>query len=109
TDTLVLEAMMNDELEIATTYTGTALASFFTIDNPRDSEATMEQTKNNFKDEYNIKVFDALGFANTYAIAVTEDFANENDLEKVSDLADLSADLAFGSDTSWLERSGDDG
>src|SRR5690625_4525913 len=68
---LVLEAMMADELEIMTTYTGTALASFFTIDNPRDSDATMEQTKRDFKEEYNITVFDRLGFANTYALAVT--------------------------------------
>lgn len=109
TDTMVLEAMMNDELEIATTYTGTALASFFTIDNPRDPEATMEQTKNDFSDEYNIKVYDPLGFANTYAIAVTQDYAKEHDLETVSDLESIADDVRFGSDTSWLERKGDDG
>lgn len=109
TDTLVLEAMMNDELQIATTYTGTALASFFTIENPRDPEATMEQTKKDFSDEYNIKVYDSLGFANTYALAVTQEFADEHNLNTVSDLKDMADDLKFGSDTSWLERKGDDG
>ncbi|HLR03359.1 MAG TPA: glycine betaine ABC transporter substrate-binding protein [Virgibacillus sp.] len=109
TDTLVLEAMMKDEVQIGTTYTGTALASFFEIDNPRDPDATMEQTQNDFKDEYDINVFDELGFANTYALAVTEEFAEEHDLEKVSDLAEIADDVKFGSDTSWLERKGDDG
>lgn len=109
TDTLVLEAMMNDELEIATTYTGTALASFFSIENPRDRDATMEQTKKDFAEEYNIKVYDGLGFANTYALAVTQEFADEHNLNTVSDLKDLADDLKFGSDTSWLERKGDDG
>lgn len=109
TDTLVLEAMMSDELQIATTYTGTALASFFEIENPSDREGTIEQTKRDFKDEYNIHVFDPLGFANTYALAVTQDFAEEHGLEKVSDLEGLAGDLDFGSDTSWLERKGEDG
>ncbi len=109
TDTLVLEAMMNDELEIATTYTGTALASFFEIENPRDTEATLEQTQTDFSDEYNIKVYDPLGFANTYALAVTEEFAEEQGVTSVSDLADIADTLDFGSDTSWLERQGDDG
>lgn len=109
TDTLVLESMMNDELHIATTYTGTALASFFTIDNPRDSAATMEQTQNDFMDEYEIKVYDSLGFANTYALAVTQAFADEHGITTISDLAGLADTLDFGSDTSWLERQGDDG
>lgn len=109
TDTIVLEAMMSDELEIATTYTGTALTSFFTIENPKDIEATMEQTKNDFAKEYNIKVFDTLGFANTYAIAVTQEFSDKHNLESVSDLKELADELELGSDTSWLERKGDDG
>lgn len=109
TDTLVLESMMSDDVDIATTYTGTALSSFFSIENPRDREATMEQTQNDFADEYNIKVYDALGFANTYALAVTQDLADEHSLEAVSDLKDIAADLSFGSDTSWLERKGSDG
>lgn len=109
TDTLVLEAMMSDELQIATTYTGTALASFFEIEDPSNQEGTIEQTKRDFKDEYNIKVFDPLGFANTYALAVTQDFADEHNLEKVSDLAPIASELDFGSDTSWLERKGEDG
>lgn len=109
TDTLVLEAMMNDELQIATTYTGTALSSFFTMENPRDPKATMKQTQDDFSDEYNIKVFDTLGFANTYALAVTQDYAKEHNLDKVSDLEPIADQVKFGSDTSWLERKGDDG
>lgn len=109
TDTLVLEAMMKDDLQIGTTYTGTALASFFEIDDPSDQEGTLEQTKNDFMDEYNIKVFDPLGFANTYSFAVNQDFADEYNVEKVSDLKGMADDLSFSSDSSWIERKGDDG
>ncbi|RYG73092.1 osmoprotectant ABC transporter substrate-binding protein [Lentibacillus lipolyticus] len=109
TDTLVLEGMMNDEIDIATTYTGTALTSFFSMKHPKDREKTMEQTKNQFAEEYNIKVLDPLGFANTYSLAVREDFAKKHNLSSISDLKDMASDLNFGSDTSWLERQGDDG
>lgn len=109
TDTLVLEGMMKDDLQIGTTYTGTALSSFFEIDDPSDQEGTIEQTKNDFMDEYNIRVFDPLGFANTYAFAVTQEFADEHNLKEVSDLKDMAEDLKFGSDSSWLERKGQDG
>lgn len=109
TDTLVLEAMMSDDLQIATTYTGTALASFFDIEDPSDQEGTIEQTKRDFKKEYNIHVFDPLGFANTYALAVTQEFADEHNLSNVSDLEGIAKELDFGSDTSWLERKGEDG
>lgn len=109
TDTMVLEAMINDDLEIGTTYTGTALTSFFEMDDPSDQEGTIKQTQDSFKDEYNIHVFDPLGFANTYAIAVTENFAEEHDLENVSDLEDIADELDFSSDSSWFERKGEDG
>lgn len=109
TSVLVLEAMMSDELQISSGYTGTALASFFTIENPRDPEATMEQAQRDFSEEYQIKVYDSLGFANTYALAVTQEFADEHNIETVSDLKEMADDLTFGSDTNWLERKGDDG
>src|SRR5690625_5157899 len=69
----------------------------------------MEQTKRDFSETYNITVLDELGFANTYALAVRQDFADEHGLNTVSDLDAIAGDLKFGSDTSWLERQGDDG
>src|SRR5690625_3302131 len=40
TSPVVIKAMQNDELQISTQYTGTALDSFFSIENPEDPEAT---------------------------------------------------------------------
>ena len=47
------------------------------------------------------------GFDNTYAFMVTESFANEHNLEKVSDLEALSDTVRAGIDTGWIDRDGD--
>ncbi|GAA0435624.1 osmoprotectant ABC transporter substrate-binding lipoprotein OpuCC [Lentibacillus halophilus] len=107
TDTVILKAMMNDEVDIATSYTGTALTSFFSMKYPKDRDATLKQTKNDFADEYNIKVLDPLGFANTYAIGVTQEFSEKNNINAISDLKDIAGDLTFVSDTSWMGRKED--
>ncbi len=47
------------------------------------------------------------GFDNTYAVAVTAEFAEENNIETVSDLEPFADDLRFGVDNSWVNRKGD--
>lgn len=108
TSPVVIKAMQNDELQISTQYTGTALDSFFSIENPEDPEATLEQAKRDFgSDEFNFKWLDPLGFENTYALTVRKDLADEHNLEKLSDIANIAGDLSAGFDTSWLEREND--
>src|SRR5699024_9371435 len=47
------------------------------------------------------------GFANSYAFTVTSDLAEEEDLEKVSDIDDIAGELEYGEDNAWLNREGD--
>src|SRR5690625_487388 len=108
TSPVVIEAMQAGDLQGSTQYTGTSLSSFFSIENPQDSEATLQQAKDDFGgEEFNFKWFDALGFANTYTFTVREEVAEEYDLEKVSDLEDVAGELSAGFDTAWLEREED--
>ncbi len=108
TSPVVIESMKAGDLQGSTQYTGTSLSSFFTIENPQDSEATLQQAKDDFGgDEFNFKWFDSLGFANTYVFTVREEVAEEYGLEKVSDLEDVAGDLRAGFDTAWLEREED--
>lgn len=108
TSPVVIKAMQNDELQISTQYTGTALDSFFSLDTPDDPEATLEQAKREFGgEEFNFKWLDPIGFENTYALTVRSELAEEHNLEKLSDIKDIAGDLKAGFDTSWLERDSD--
>lgn len=105
---VVIEAMQKGELQGSTQYTGTSLSSFFSIENPKDKDATLEQAKEDFAGEdFNFKWFDSLGFSNTYVFTVREEVAEEYDLEKVSDLEGVADEMRAGFDTAWLERDDD--
>lgn len=108
TSPVIIESMKAGDLDGSLQYTGTSLSSFFTIENPQDSEATLQQAKDAFAgDEFKFHWFDSHGFSNTYVFTVTRELAEEHNLEKVSDLKDIAGDLRAGFDTAWLERSED--
>lgn len=105
---VVLEGMQNGDIDVSTQYTGTAIASYFEIENPHDPDATFEQARELFSEEpFNFKFFDRLGFANTYAFTVKREIAEQYNLEKVSDLEGIAQEFRAGFDTAWLEREND--
>lgn len=108
TSPIVLEGMQKGDIDMSTQFTGTAISSFTDIENPKDADATLQQAKDFFSGEdYEFEFFDALGYANTYAFAVRADVAEEHNLEKVSDVADIAGDFSAGFDTAWMEREND--
>ncbi|HLQ96030.1 MAG TPA: glycine betaine ABC transporter substrate-binding protein [Pseudogracilibacillus sp.] len=108
TSPIVLEGMQSGDIDMSTQYTGTALSSFTDIENPKDSDATVEQAEEFFGgDDYEFEVLDKIGYANTYQFTVTEDLAEEKGYEKVSDLKDDADEYKAGFDTAWLERDND--
>jgi len=108
TSPIVLEGMQGGDIDMSTQYTGTAISSFTDIDNPKDSDATIQQAEEFFGGEdFEFEVLDKIGFANTYQFTVTEELAEEKGYEKVSDLKDDAGDYKAGFDTAWLERDND--
>lgn len=108
TSPIVLEGMQSGDIDMSTQYTGTALSSFTDIENPKDSDATVEQAEEFFGgDDYEFEVLDKIGYANTYQFTVTEELAEEKGYEKVSDLKDDADEYKAGFDTAWLERDND--
>lgn len=108
TSPIVLEGMQSGDIDMSTQYTGTALSSFTDIDDPKDSDATLQQMKDFFGgDDFEFEVLGEIGYANTYAFTVTEDLADEYGFEKVSDLKEDAGDFKAGFDTAWLERDND--
>ena len=70
----------------------------------RDPKKVLEYCKVEMDRRFNMKLFDPLGFDNTYAIAVRRDFAEKHNLEKVSDLVPLAPNLTIATDADFLHR-----
>lgn len=108
TSPVVIEGMQSGDIDISTQFTGTSVSSFEEIENPQDSEATLQQMKDLFAgDDFKLEVLGNLGYANTYVFTVREDLAEEYGLENVSDVAEYAEDFSAGFDTAWLEREDD--
>lgn len=104
---IVISAMEQDEIQMASLYSGEVFNGYFDIVETNDREAVLKQAQDGFDEHYNFKWFDSYGFENTYAFTVREELADEHNLEKISDVADMAADLRLGIDTTWLERPSD--
>lgn len=108
TSPVVIEGMQAGDIDVSTQYTGTAISSYFEIENPQDPDATFKQAKELFsQDPFNFTFFDRLGFANTYAFTVKREIAEKYNLSKVSDLEGIAQEFSAGFDTAWLEREND--
>jgi osmoprotectant transport system permease protein len=72
-------------------------------DLPRRDQILMEMSTW-LKKEYGILCVGALGFENTYALAVRKETANRYNLNTIDDLSPLSSELSMGSDYEFFTR-----
>ncbi|MGE6630093.1 osmoprotectant ABC transporter substrate-binding protein [Bacillus sp. NPDC077027] len=107
-NTVQQKAMENNDIDIAATrYTGTDLTSTLGMEAEKDPVQAMKIVQQEFKKRYHYKWFDSYGFDNTYAFAVTQKMAKEQNLNTVSDLNKYAKNYRFGVDNVWLKRKGD--
>jgi osmoprotectant transport system substrate-binding protein len=104
---VVLEALKNDDIQMATLYSGIIFDKYFPIEPTKDRRKVLEQAQKGFDRYYGLKWFDSFGFENTYAFTVRKDLAEMNHWEKISDVKPMAGSLRLGVDTTWLEREGD--
>ncbi|WP_163527681.1 osmoprotectant ABC transporter substrate-binding protein [Halobacillus ihumii] len=99
------EAMMSGEVDItATRYTGTDLVGALGMEPITDPDKAMKVVKREFQEQFNQTWFDSYGFANSYAFTVKSELAEKENLETVSDLESIAADLSLGVDSAWIRR-----
>lgn len=102
------QGMERGDLDItASRYTGTDLSGALGMEPVTDPERALEIVEREFEEQFNQFWAPTYGFENTYAIAITTEFAEENNIETVSDLEPFADDLRFGVDNSWVNRKGD--
>ena len=100
-------AMINGEIDLYPEYTGTGWLFVLKEELIRDPDQLYEATKNAYAEEYQIHWTGLYGFENTYGMAVTREVAETYNLETISDLAAVSPQLTFATNSDFFER--DDG
>lgn len=98
------EALKKGDIDMYVDYTGTGLTAQLKMDVINDADKVYEIVQKEFNERFNLKWLKPLGFNNTYAVAVKEDFAKENNLVKASDLAPLTPNLVFGAEHEFFDR-----
>ena len=102
------QGMMRGDLDInSTRYTGTDLSGALGMDPITDPDLALEIVEREFQEQFDQTWGPTYGFENAYAVAVTAKFAEEHNIEKVSDLEPFADDLRFGVDNAWINRKGD--
>jgi len=104
---IVIQSMKNNDIQMATLYTGEIFNGYFDIEDTKDRAEVLKQAQEGFDKSHGFKWFDPFGFENTYAFTVRKEVADEKNLKTVSDLKDLAKDMRVGVDTTWLERDND--
>jgi len=102
----VFNALQTGEVDIVTEYTGTVLATFFDeIPEPgAEAEEVFTRAQENLQEQYDMTLFQPLGFNNTYTLAAHPDFAEEHNLETISDLAPVAEDVNAGFTLEFTDR-----
>ncbi len=82
------EALKSGDIDIYPEFTGTIVASLLEDDISLESDPTAvyQQAKDGIYEQDGLILLEPMAYQNTYALAVTETFAKENQLETISDL-----------------------
>jgi osmoprotectant transport system substrate-binding protein len=107
TSTVVMQAIQNNDIQMAVLYSGIIFDNYFPINPTKDRQSVLSQAKEGFNKHFGLHWFDSYGFENTYAFTVREDVAEQNKLDKISDVAPIAPSMTLGVDTTWLERESD--
>jgi glycine betaine/choline ABC-type transport system substrate-binding protein len=92
-----LKALEGDEIDAYPEYTGTALGSFFDVPSdeiPNDPQEAYEQAKEGFA-ERDLTALEPTPFTSSNEVALTNERAEELDVEQISDLEGEAGDLTL--------------
>ena len=101
---ICFQAIKSGQIDLYPEYTGTALMTLLKLPVDNDPDSVYKTVSDEFEKQFQLSWLDPLGFNNTYAVAVTQDYAQKNNLKTVSDLVPLSKDLVFGGEHQFFDR-----
>lgn len=102
---MVFNALQQGSIDIYPEFTGTVIVSL--LDEQAKSNEADEvylQAKEGIKEAYNLELLEPMEFNNTYAVAVTEELADQYDLVSISDLKAFENQLTAGFTLEFNDR-----
>ncbi|PZO95733.1 MAG: osmoprotectant ABC transporter substrate-binding protein [Streptococcus pyogenes] len=102
------QAQLRGDADIsATRYTGTDITGALGMAAIKDPKEASKVVKREFAKRFDQTWFPTYGFSDTYAFMVTSDYAKENGLTTISDMAKIKDSAKVGIDSTWMNRKGD--
>ena len=101
---VAFNALRNANIDLYLEYTGTIYGDTLGYSPNSDMEEVYDTSKADLKEIYDIDALKQFNFNNTYVLSVTEETAEEYNLEKISDLAPIADDLKIGAVLEFLNR-----
>ena len=101
---VAFNALKNGDLDLYPEYTGTGLMAILKQPAVADADKAYGIVQKEFNSQFKIKWLKPLGFNNTYAMAVPEELASQNNLKSTSDLAKIVDKLIFGAEQDFFGR-----
>jgi osmoprotectant transport system permease protein len=103
--TVLFDALANGELDAYVDYSGTLWATVLGRNGPPPPRAeVLADVTRALEAERGVRVVAALGFENTYALAMTRERADALGVKSIGDLAEHAPGLEIGGDYEWFQR-----
>jgi len=103
--TVLFDALRSGQIDLYVDYSGTIWATLLGGRGTSPGrEAVQAQVARDLRDRWGVAVVAALGFQNTYALAMREERAAQLGVRQVGDLTRLAPSLEIGGDYEFFER-----
>ena len=102
--TVVFDALVAGEVDVYVDYSGTIWANHMLREDNPGADSVLKEMSVWLKETHRVVCPGALGFENTYALAVRGEDAVKLQLETVTDLAPYSSGFVMGSDYEFYSR-----
>ena len=97
-------AMKTGDIDLYIDYSGTSYSDILKHPPISDMEQVYQTVKKEYKEQFNLEVLKQMSFNNTYTLAVTQEMAEEYNLNKISDLAPIAKTLTSGTTFEFSNR-----
>lgn len=102
---MVFNALQQGSIDIYPEFTGTVIVSLLGEQaESNEAEEVYAQARDGIKEAYNLELLEPMMFNNTYTVAVTEEFAEENNLTAISDLKPIENQITAGFTLEFNDR-----
>lgn len=101
--TAVFDALADDQLDLYVEYSGTVWATLMQREGSAPRDQVLDEVRAWLESEHNVELVCALGFENTYALAVSSDTWNAG-VRDIPSLAGRAGQWVIGGDYEFFER-----